>query len=96
MNPSTRSTYPPGLSVLHGILLVLRWIACGTGYFLAYIGWVSFAAGVLCLMLFPRQGAEIAVAFRLAGFFLLPSWGLLRLAEGLFPFGTRLVRERAP
>lgn len=90
MKPSTRSTFPSGLSVLHGILLALRWIACGTGCFLAYIGWLSFAAGTFCLMLFPTQGTEISVAFRLAGFFLVPAWGLLRLAAGLFPFGARL------
>jgi hypothetical protein len=63
------------------------------GYVFAYIGWVTFGASVFFLMLYPTQAVEIARAFNLASIFLVPSWLLLRFAEGLFPFGSRLFRE---
>jgi hypothetical protein len=62
------------------------------GCVLAYIGWVTFGASVFFLMLYPTHAVEIARAFNLANVFLLPAWLLLRFAEGLFPFGTRLFR----
>ena len=69
-----------GISILQMLLAGARWFAYGAGFLLGYVGWVTFGASVFCLMLFPVHAAEIAKAFHLAGYCLLPAWILLCLA----------------
>lgn len=68
---------------LWGVLDALRITAAFLGYFLCGIGWLIFVCNL------AGGNAEM---YRLAGWFIVPGWLLLRFASGLFPFGRRIVR----